>query len=116
VGSFASTKYFKQTVVVRDGAGDSSNFDIFSGVRQWCVLHSGNNMLHLLDLRFADRVFISTNTKEKVQNLLDNLVRHLAAAKLMLNTSQTVALTTGAQPLIQLDDNHMITVLGRAKS
>ena len=45
MGSFASTKYFRQTVVVRDGAGDSKNFDIFSGVRQWCVLHLGDHML-----------------------------------------------------------------------
>ena len=82
-----------------------------SGVRQGCVLSPrlfcaalelamsewraanpqggidlGGDMLRLLDLRFADDVFIFANTKEGEQNLLDSLVRHLAAAGLMLNT------------------------------
>ena len=58
------------------------------------------------------------NTKEKAQNLLDSLVRHLAAAGLMLNTSKTVALTTEAQPpsFIQVGNSHMIKVLGHAES
>ena len=45
VGSFASQMiwilqclYHNQTGVVRDGAGDSKRFDIFSGVRHGCVL------------------------------------------------------------------------------
>ena len=77
-----------------------------------------DDMLRLFDLGFADDVLISGNTKEKVQNLLDILVRHLATAGLMLNTSQTVALTTEAQPLsfIQVGDNHMIKVLGHSAS
>ena len=54
----------------------------------------------------------------QAQNLLDSLVRHLAAAGLMLNTWRTVALTTAAQPpsFIQDGDSHMIKVLGHTKS
>ena len=52
---------------------------------------------------------------EDVQNFLDSLVRHWAAG-LVLNTSETVALTTEAQPpsFIQVGDNHMIKVLRHA--
>ena len=75
-------------------------------------------MVRLLDLPFADDVLIFANTKEKAQNLLDSLVRHLAAAGLMLNTPKTVALTTEAQPpsVSQVGDSHMIKVLGHAES
>ena len=91
--------YHNQTGVVRDGAGDSRTFDIFSGVRQGCVLSPrlfcaalelamsecrlanphggvdlGDAMPRLLDLRFADDILIFANTKEEVQNLLDSLV------------------------------------------
>ena len=131
--------YHNQTGVVRDGAGDSRTFDIFSGVRQGCVLSPrlfcaalelamsewrlanphggvdlGDAMPRLLDLRFADDILIFANTKEEVQNLLDSLVRHLATAGLVLNTSKTVALTTEAQSpsFIQAGDNHMVRVLG----
>ena len=55
-------------------------------------------MLRLLDLRFADDVLTFANTREEVKNLLDSVVRHLAVAGLVLNTSKTVALTTEAQP------------------
>ena len=113
--------YHDQTGVVRDGAGASRQFDILSGVRQGCVLSPrlfcaalelamsewraanlqggidlGDDMLRLLDLRFADDVLIFASTKEEVQNLLDSLLRHLAAARLMLNTSKPVVLTTEA--------------------
>ena len=135
--------YHDQTGVVRDGAGASRKFDILSGVRQGCVVSPrlfcaalelamsewraanpqggidlGDDMLRLLDLRFADDVLIFANTKEEVQNLMDSLVRHLAAAGLMLNTSKTVALTTEAQPasFIQVGDSHMIKVLGNTES
>ena len=135
--------YHDQTGVVCDGAGASRKFDILSGVRQWCVLSPrlfcaalelamsewraanpqagidlGDDMVRLLDLRFADDVLIFANTKEEAQNLLDSLVRHLAAAGLMLNTSKTVALTTEAQPpsFIQVGDSHMIKVLGHTAS
>ena len=47
-------------------------------------------------LRFADDVLIFANTKEEAQNLLDSLVRHPAAAGLMLNTSKTVAFDNGS--------------------
>ena len=75
--------YHNQTGVVRDGAGDSRTFDIFSGVRQGCVLSPrlfcaalelamsewrlanphggvdlGDAMPRLLDLRFADDILI----------------------------------------------------------
>ena len=81
-------------------------------LRRACDL--GDDMLRLLDLRFADDVLICATTKEGVQHLMDSLVRHLAAAGLMLNTSKTVALTTEAQPpsFIQVADSHMIKVLG----
>ena len=135
--------YHDQTGVVCDGAGASRKFDILSGVRQGCVLSPrlfcaalelamsewraanpqagidlGDDMVRLLDLRFADDVLISVNRKEAAQNLLDSLVRHLAAAGLMLNTSKTVALTTEAHPpsFIQVGDSHMIKVLGHAES
>ena len=135
--------YHNQTGVVRDGAGDSRTFDIFSGVRQGCVLSPrlfcaalelamsewrlanphggvdlGDAMPRLLDLRFADDILIFANTKEEVQNLLDSEVRHLATAGLVLNTSKTVALTREAQPpsLIQVGDSHMIKVLGYSES
>ena len=115
--------YHNQTGVVRDGAGDSRTFDIFSGVRQGCVLSPRlfcaalemamsewrfanpqggidleDCMLRLPELRFADEVLIFANTREEVENLLDSLVRHLAVAELVLNTSKAVALTTEAQP------------------
>ena len=72
----------------------------------------------LLDMRFADDILIFANTKEEVQNLLNSLVRHLATAGLVLNTSKTVALTTESQPLsfIQVGDGDMIKVLGYSKS
>ena len=78
----------------------------------------GDDMLRLLDLRFADDILIFANTKEEVQNLMGSVVRHLAAAGLMLNTSKTVALTTEAQPpsFIQVGDSHMIKVLGHTES
>ena len=115
--------YHDQTGVVCDGAGASRKWNILSGVRQGCVLSPrlfcaalelamsewraanpqggidlGDDMVRLVDLRFADDVLIFANTKEEAQNLLDSLVRHLAAAGLMLNTSKNVALTTEAQP------------------
>ena len=81
----------------------------------------GDDMVRLLDLRFADDVLIFVNSKEEAQNLLDSLVRHLAAARLMLNTSKTVALTTEVQPpsfiqVGQVGDSHMIKVLGYTES
>ena len=78
----------------------------------------GDDMLRLLDLRFADDILIFANTKEEVQNLMGSVVRHLAAAGLMLNTSKTVALTKEAQPpsFIQVGDSHMIKVLGHTES
>ena len=53
-----------------------------------------------------------------MQNPLDSLARHLAAAGLVLNSSKTVALTTEAQPpsYIQDGDGHMIEVLGQTES
>ncbi len=133
VGNFASTKYFKsidldsavplslilqclnhnQTGVVRDGAGVGKTFDIFSGVRQGCVLspqifnaafelamserrvanpqggiHLGDDMLRLPDLRFAGDILIFMNAQEHVQNRLDNsLMPYLAVVGLVLNTS-----------------------------
>ena len=85
-------------------------------LRRACDL--GDDMFRLLDLRFADDVLICAITKEEVQHLVDSLVRHLAAAGLMLNTSKTVALTTEAQPpsFIQVGDSHMIKVLGYTES
>ena len=75
-------------------------------------------MLRLLDLRFANDVLLFANTRDKVQNPLDTLVRHLAAAGLVLNTSKTVALTTEAQTpsFIQVRGGHMIKVLGHTES
>ena len=125
--------YHDQTCVVCDGAGASRKFDILSGVRQGCVLSprlfcaalelamsewklqirkvgSILETIWFVYLRFADDVLIFANTKEEAQNLLDSLVRHLAAAGLMLNTSKTVALTTEAQPpsFIQVGDSHLV--------
>ena len=56
---------------------------------------------------------LQANTKEG-----DNLVRHPAAAGLILNTSKAVALTKETQPpsFIQVGDSHMIKVLGHTKS
>jgi len=78
----------------------------------------GDAMPRLLNLRFADDILLFANTKEEVQNLLDSLVRHLAAAGLVLNTSKTVALSTEAQPpsFIQVGDSHVIKVLGYSES
>ena len=78
----------------------------------------GDDMVRLLDLRFADDVLIFANTMEEAQNLLDSLVRHVAGAGLMLNTSKTVALTTEGQPpsFVQVGDSHMIKVLGYTES
>ena len=75
-------------------------------------------MVRLLDLRFADDVLIFANTMEEAQNLLDSLVRHVAGAGLMSNTSKTVALTTEGQPpsFVQVGDSHMIKVLGYTES
>ena len=61
-------------------------------------VHLGDDMFGLIDLRFADDILICANAKEGVLNLLDSLVRHLAAAGLVLNTSKTVAFTTEGQP------------------
>ena len=74
-------------------------------------------MVRLLDLHIADDVLFFANRKEK-QNFLDSLVRHLAAAGLMLNTSRTVAFTAEAQPpsFIQVGDSYMIKVLGHTES
>ena len=132
-----------QTGVVRDGAGDSRTFDIFSSVREGCALtprlfcaafelamsewrlanpHGrvdlGDVMPRLLDLRFAGDIFIFLKTKEEAQKLLDNLVQHLATAGLVLNSSKTMALTTEAQPpsFIQVGDSHVIKVLGYSES
>ena len=78
----------------------------------------GDATSRLLDLRFADDILIFANTKDEVQRLLDSLVRHLATAGLVLNTSKTVALTTESQPpsFIQVGDGHMIKVLGYSES
>ena len=74
------------------------------GGRSW-----GCYALVCLILRFLQMTSIFfANTKEEVQNLLDSLVRHLATAGSVLNTS------TEAQPpsFIQVGDSHMIKVLG----
>ena len=91
---------------------DSGHVDI------WRNTGLGDDMVRLLDLRFADDVLIFANTTEGAQNLLDSLVRHLAVAGLMLNTSKTVALTSETQPpsFIQVGDSHMIKVLGHTES
>ena len=62
------------------------------------------------------------NTRDKLQNGFDTLMRNLAAAGLVLDSSKTVALTTEARPpsfiqvgqppsFIQVGDGHMIKVL-----
>ena len=134
--------YHNQTGVVHYGAGDKRKSGIFSSVRQGGVLsprlfcaalelamsewrlakpHGGINfgdaMLRLLDLRFADDILIFPNTIKEVQNLLDSLVRHLVTARLVLNTSETVALAEAQPPsCIQVGDSHMIKVLGYSES
>ena len=127
--------YHNQTSVVRDSAGDSGTFDIFSAVRQRCVLspqllcaalelamsewrltnpHGGIDLGDALPRLQMTSLFCRIRWKRcKIYiNLLDGLVRHLATAGLVLNTSKTVALTKEAQPpsFIQFGDSHMIKV------
>ena len=54
-------------------------------------INLGDNMLRLLDLRFADDVLIFANPREVAQNVLDSLMRHFAPAGLVLNTPKRVA-------------------------
>ena len=60
--------YHNQTGDVHHGAGDSRKFDTGG-------MDLGDDMFHLLDLRFADDVLTFANTKEAGQNFLDKFVR-----------------------------------------
>ena len=55
-------------------------------------------MFGLLDSRFANDIFDLPATKQRLKNVLDSLMRHLAAAELEVNTSKDVTVTTEAPP------------------
>ena len=66
--------------------------EIFANSKGGIVLE--DDMVRLLDLCFADDVLIIANTREEAQNLLDSLLRDLAAAGLVLNISNNGNPTT----------------------
>ena len=52
----------------------------------------------LMDLRFADDVFLFARSSAEIAALLDDLVEELKAVGLELNAAKTVVLTSQAQP------------------
>jgi hypothetical protein len=115
--------YELQFGVVKAGGVESDRFDIFSGVRQGCVLsprlfssvlefamrkwrlktqHFGFDLADggskLTDLRLADDLLVVAGTRTAVLELLDGLVAELRLAGLVLNNEKTKVITNEAQP------------------
>ena len=59
-------------------------------------LHDGG--CNLLDLRFADNILLFAHSADEATAILDSLVEELATVGLILHASNTVVLTSGAQP------------------
>ena len=117
--------YFSQRGCVRGELDISDKFPINGGVRQGCVLsprlftgvlqwamrkwrskveskgfgiEMQDGLLRLLDLRFADDIFIFGSTSVECLELLDALEDDLDEVGLFLNLNKTVILTNEAQP------------------
>ena len=117
--------YFGQHGEVTGQGGNSRTCQINADVRQGCVLSPKllSSILHwamskwrtwaercsfgfdlrddlppLLDLRFADDIFIFARSSNESMTLLDKLVGFLGDAGLKLNAEKIVLITTQAQP------------------
>ena len=117
--------YFSQRGCVRGELDISDEFPInggvrqgrvlsprlFTGVLQWAMrkwrskveskgfgIEMQDGMPRLLDLRFADDIFIFGSTSVECLELLDALEDDLDEVGLFLNLNKTVLLTNGAQP------------------
>ena len=64
---------------------EKQNFRQFLAMSEWRFANPqggidlDDGVFRLLDVRFADDVLIFANTREEVQDILDSLMRHLAA-------------------------------------
>ena len=69
----------------------------------------GENIVRSL-ISVLEKLLTFANTQEEMQKKMGSSVRHLAAAGLVVNTSQTLALTTESSTpvFIHTTDSHMI--------
>ena len=81
-------------------------------------LSLGDGGRSLLDLRFADGIFIFGADYHVIGVLLDKLVENLTAVELQLNVQKTKVLTTQTQPpsRLQTPNGLIISVLDKESS
>ena len=81
--------------------------------KEWNGLNLQDGSQHLLDLRFADDIFLGEATSHSLVQLLDILIDCLDSVGLSLNASKTIILTKKTQPpnLLRTRRGEQITVL-----
>ena len=97
---------------------------LFSAVLQWAMKNwrrdaslkgfdLGDGQPALLDLRFADDIFLFAKSYAETVSLLQDLVNALWQVGLILNATKTVVLTNEAQPPqhLQLPSGETIAIL-----